>query len=73
VFWYNPATRGLEVYAAKSLDLNADEMDADAWEHYRENASAEVAALRRVSGLPGVVGYRDVIEEPTGKLHIIME
>jgi hypothetical protein len=68
---YDSATRELEVCAAKSLTLNEDGLDPDEWE--RDDAYTEVAALRRVSGLPGTARYLDIVEEPTGELHIILE
>ncbi len=42
----------------------------DGW---RADAFHEVDALRRVAGVSGVVGYRDIIEERTGAIHIILE
>ncbi len=66
-------TGELEVFVAKSLYLTKAATHDDGWAGYEADALREVAALRRVAGVPGVVEYRNMITEPDGAIHIILE
>ncbi len=48
-------------------------MRSDGWKGFEADAFREVDALHKVAGLEGVVGYRDIIFEPSGPIHIILE
>ncbi len=73
VYWYNANTGELDVCVTKSLKTERAAARPDGWEDYRENAVREVDALRKVAGVPGVPGYRDIITEPSGAIHIILK
>jgi hypothetical protein len=73
VWWRNPVTRGLESCCVKSLDVARASGHPEGWAGWRADALCEVAALRRLAGVRGVPGLRDVIIEPDGAIHIVME
>jgi hypothetical protein len=73
VFWYNSETDELVPCATKSLKVEMAAEHSGGVDGWRADAFHEVEALRRVAGVSGVVGYRDIIEERTGAIHIILE
>jgi hypothetical protein len=73
VYWYNQDTGGLERCVTKSLKAERAAKHSDGWKGLEPDAYREVDALIKVAGVPGVPGYRDIIIERSGAIHIILE
>jgi hypothetical protein len=73
VFWENPETGELELYATKSLDMSKAETHEGGREGWDADIAREVAALHHVAGVPGVVGFREMITDADGGVHLILE
>jgi hypothetical protein len=73
VYWHNPATDGLEVCVVKALDIAKASTHPDGWARYHADALREVVAMRRVAGVPGVAGFRDMVTTPDGAIRLIIE
>jgi hypothetical protein len=72
VYWHNPATVGLELCVVKTLN-QAMEAYSDGWAGYNAAALREVAAMRRMAGVLGVPGVRDMVIDHTGTIHLVIE
>jgi hypothetical protein len=73
VHWRNPNTGEMEFCVAKSLDMAKASSHDGGWAGWHADALHEVEALRCLAGVPGVPALRDVIIEPDGAIHIVME
>jgi hypothetical protein len=73
VSWYNPATGGLEECVVKSLKVDQALSHPDGWAGWTADALREVSALRLVTGVPGVAGFRQMVTEENGAMHLILE
>ncbi len=73
VYWHNAATGGLELRIAKSLDMEKASTHDEGPAGFEADVLLEVAALERVAGVPGVVGLWQVVREPNGAVHLILE
>jgi hypothetical protein len=58
---------------AKSLNMRKAALHCGGLTSWQEDVSREVAALKCVAGVPGVVGLREVVTEPNGAVHLILE
>jgi hypothetical protein len=73
VFWYNPATGGLEDCVVKSLKVDQAASHSGGWEGWKADASREISALLQVAGVPGVVRFLRMVWEENGAVHLILE
>jgi hypothetical protein len=73
VFWYNPATGGLEECVAKTLKLERASSHSGGWEGWKADGLREMSALLRVATVPGVVRLLRMVYEDNGAVHLIME
>jgi hypothetical protein len=73
VYWYNLVTKQLELVVVKSPYLPDASPHADGRANWHADALPEVAALGKLAGVPGVVGFRQMVTGPDGALHIILE
>lgn len=73
MYWYNPGTGEMDLCVAKSLRLEKAAAHPNGMVGWQAAAAHEVAALKRLAGVPGVVRYRDDVVEPNGAIHIIMQ
>lgn len=72
VYWRNFKTGGLDSCIAKSLDVMNGETHPNGLAGWRAGVHREVSALCRLAGVQGVPGFRDLVTEPDGTMHIIM-
>jgi hypothetical protein len=63
----------LEVYAAKSVDMTKVESHSGGRAGWEAAVQREVDALQLLASVPGVVRFREMVTEPNGALHLIME
>jgi hypothetical protein len=73
VYFHNRDTGGLELSVTKSFKAEGAAKRSDGWKGLQAEALLEVDALVKVAGVPGVPGYRDIIIERSGAIHIILE
>jgi hypothetical protein len=73
VYWYNPDTGVLELRTAKAPKIARAKKHPGGLEGWRTDILHEAAAMKWVAGVPGVVGYRDVVLRENGGIVIIME
>jgi hypothetical protein len=73
VYWHNPKTGGLDHCVAKSFNSGTSSPDASAFAVWREIALQEAEALKRMDGVWGVPRFLNIVQEPEGATHIIME
>jgi hypothetical protein len=73
VFWRDPETGELVAYAAKSFDMATAAMKSSGRAGWEAAVQREVDGLKCVAGVPGVVAVRELLTEPNGAVHLIME
>jgi hypothetical protein len=73
VSWYNPLTRELQECVVKSLKLDKSLTHPRGREGWEADAVREATALLRMAGVPGVVGFRRLVRDADGGIHLILE
>ncbi len=61
------------MYAAKSLDMTKVTSHSGGQAGWDAAVQREVDALQWLAAVPGVVRFREMITEPNGAVHLIME
>jgi hypothetical protein len=73
VLWYNEETAELEPCVVKSLCLDKADTHPNGEPGYVADSLREVATMRQLSKTPGVARFRDMVVEPSGAIHLILE
>jgi hypothetical protein len=73
VYWLDPVTGELELQVAKTLQMEKAAEHPEGLSGWEADVFRELAALECVCGVPGVVQLRQLVKEPNGAVHIILQ